>query len=970
MANIVSAESLRRALSDWNKSERLAAHPIRELDVINVRVQALSEPTLQAIAGVVRATILDALLILRQDQKIKFEGYREAVRGEPLLKLHYVEGVPIHKICVEHSISQATYHRYINLELKALSEVLSTHSPAASTTSAQLKQTQLHTPALPAEYLPRQSHINEIVAALTAPTEGNICALVGLPGAGKTTLATDIAGHSVIRQYFPDGVIWMDVGQSGSAERCLREVLEALKPDSFAGLAHPTTEELAHTLHSLLTNRRLLLVIDDVWDLAVAQTLLIGSHISRHLVTTRSPALAYSLAGANVVAINEFTVTEAKDLLMHFLQQGNDAVDLKDESIFPDEALEKMNRLPLTVVLTGRHLRYLQLTRQYQRLGEALHAIDELALPENVDTLDSRIETSLIELGDEASHVAVGLAVFPPKPNTFREHDAVAIAACTANVLNELIDVGLLETWRGRLTMHRAIHDHLRHMRISDLKQAEQRMVRYYIQAFHDGSVFGLEDCANVAEAIRLATQIVDPDAEAELIHSTAWLFEEAGQIDQLSQWVEHAQSRKPVEQHALELSAEAARLTWLHGYTEEAIQQLETCKGEAHRSGFEDVVAECQHTLAYIQVERAQDEVGFTNVDQALKIASPAKQQKLAKKEIAAVRQLVMRSRLDGLRSMMARVVVKLAGKHADRSDVVLAHVVVAWLDYLNGDIETSEARLKAALTSPHTLAHPLIASIANGALARLCCFEGRYTEAVSYALKCIEPATRGASPEFTALAYDVLGTTCMASSNMSDAHRWFDEGLAFTNSHHNPLLKAALLTSKSELHRRQNHLQRAQTTAEAAMQIAELATDPIMRCAAATAVAATASAQGRLEEADLLFSRAREVGVLDTAKANHWSALQFHLHFAQLQLRKQKWRDADITVQTTLALAQQLHAPAYEGRAWFDRAQVALMEGNVENASQFGRRGLEVLTQIGHTDATEVGKWLFENKLTGRAE
>jgi tetratricopeptide (TPR) repeat protein len=747
----------------------------------------------------------------------------------------------------------------------------------------------------------------------------------------------------------------------------LREVLEALKPDAFAGLTHPKNEELTHILRDLLANKRLLLVIDDVWDLAVAQALLIGSHTSRHLVTTRSPALAYSLAGANVIAINEFTVTEAKVLLMHFLQQGNKAIDLNDESIFPDEALEKMNRLPLTVMLTGRHLRYLQLTRQYQRLGEALHALDELALPENVDTLDSRIETSLIALGSAAARVAGCLAVFPPKPNTFREHDAVAIADCSANVLNQLIDVGLLESWRGRLTMHRAIHDHLKHMRISDLKQTQQRMVRHYSQAFHDGSVFGLEDCANVAEAIRLATQIVDSDEEAKLIHSAAWLFEEAGQIGQLSKWVEHAQSRKPVEQHALKLNAEAARLAWLLGHTEEAIQQLATCMSEAQRSRLEDVVAECQHTLAYIQVEQAQDEAGFAGVDQALKRASPAEQQKLAKKEIAAVRQLVMRSRLDGLRSMMARVVVKLAGNYADRSDVVLASAVVAWLDYLNGEIETSESRLKAALTSPHTLAHPLIASITNGALARLCCFEGRYTEAVSYALKCIEPATRDASPEFTALAYDVLGTTSTATSNLTDAHRWFDDGLAFTNSHHNPLLKAALLTSKSEFHRRQNHLQLAQLTAEAGMRIAELAADSIMRCAAVTAVAATASAQGRLEEADLLFARAREAGALDTPKANPWSALQYHLHYAQHAMRKHEWNDADVELQNTLALAQQLQAPAYEGRAWHARAQIALITGHVENAARYGRRGLELLTQIGHADAAEVGKWLFENKLTG---
>lgn len=974
MSNYISTELIRRAFVDWHKPDQLAAHAICNADAIAARIQALPEQHPQAIAGVVREVLLDALHVLQTEQTIKVGSYREAVRDKSLLVWRYIEGNSIAGICEALSISQPTYYRYTVLELNTLAEILQVQlqslsmSPAAQTKD----RTPLHlnVPDLPQAYLPRHTYIDQLVENLTASTNAGFCALVGLPGVGKSTLATAIVHHPTIQQHFPDGVIWMDVGQHGSAERCLKEMLEALKPDGLHTPVHSTAEELTHSLRSLLATKRLLLVIDDVWDLAIAQALSVGSPASVHLVTTRSPALAYSIAGANVIKINEFSVDETKALLTQFIQSGSRITETSEAIGFSDETIERMNRLPLAIVLTGRHLRYLKLTQQHQRMEDTLHSLGELVLPQNVDTLNNRIEHSLKELGVEATTAAACLAIFPPKPNTFREYDAMGVADCTPALLDQLVDVGLLEAWRGRLAMHKAIHDHLIHNHGQHIQQAQKRIVGHYTKSFEKGPAPGLEDCANVAVAMQTAISQAGAEAQAELLHDAAWLFEEAGLTKALSGWIEEAQRKGVHGQQALELSAEAARLSWLNGHSSEAIQQLEACIIEAQQDGFKEVVAECWHTLAYIQVEQEQDEAGFADVDNVWEIASTASQQRLAKSEIAAVRQLVMRSRLDSLRSMMARVVVKLAGKHADRADVVLASAVVAWLDYLNGEVDNAEARLRAALASPYTRTHPLIAAITNGALARLCCFEGRYIEADAFAHKCIEPATREASPEFTALAYDVLGLTHVATGNVRDAHRWFDEGLAFTNSHHNPLLKAALLTSKSELFLRQGFLQQAESTAVMANQIAALATDPIMRCAAATVLAACSSAQVRIDEADALFAHARDAGALDTSKANSWSALQYQLHYAHHALRKQNWDAAEDALQATLALARQLHAPAYEGRAWYERAQIALMKGNADDASHLGRRGLELLTQIRHVDATEIGKWLFENKLTGHEE
>lgn len=976
MTELFSVDNLRRAFSDWHRPVQLAKNPVCKLDAIARRISELPNQQPHAIAGVVHTVLLHALHTMQRDQWVHAEHYRDVVRGKSLLELHYVEQQSVLRICTEHHISQATCFRYFKLEFEALVGVLEagvTNASIHKQSTSPSSHTQLdpRIPDLPADYLPRTALTDNVVTALTTRTGANTVALVGLPGAGKTTLATAIANYDAIHQHFPDGVLWMDMGQDSNAERCLREWLINLNVDATFGNPSQSREALSRALRAALSTKRVLIIIDDVWDVSAALALIVGSRASRHLVTTRSPALAYALASTNVIDVDELAVNEAKHLLGSFLQGSRRTNGELEQVALSDASVEGMNRLPLSVVLAGRHLRYLRNTQQHQRFVEVLKHLDTLALPQSADTLDSRIVTSVEALSEDMANAAACLAAFPPKPNSFRADDALAIADCTRNVLDHLIDAGLIESWRGRMTMHRAINHYFAERHPDILKLAARRMITHYSSIIHkEDSTLGLEDCANIATAVRHASTDAGAEAEVDLIWHAAWLFEEAGQLDDLSGWITHAKQRRLTDQQALMLSAEAARLTWLRGHADDSVAQLEACMMEARRLGMDDVYTQCEHTLSYIQVEHEEDEAGFAGAQNALLSVPPTARHTLAQSEIAAVRQLVMRSRLDNLRSTMARVVVKLAGNHAGRADVVLAGAVVAWLDYLNGDVSTTEARLREALQSPHALTHPLIAAITNGALARLCCFEGRYDEAETFAAKCIDPATREASPEFTALSHDVLGLSSLAADNLEDAHRWFLEGLTFTTSHRNPMLRSALLTSMCQFHLRKGDLESARQDAEQSMQIADLATDPIMRCASRTMASVVASASENFNEADRLFDLAREAGAIGTAKENRWSALQFHLHHAEHAMRKHAWDAADHEAKLAVSLAQQLCARAYVGRAWMAQAQIAFSTGDLVRASQYGQQGWEILTRIGHAAAANAGKWLFDNKLTGREE
>jgi hypothetical protein len=71
------------------------------------------------------------------------------------------------------------------------------------------------------------------------------------------------------------------------------------------------------------------------------------------------------------------------------------------------------------------------------------------------------------------------LSLFPPKPASFSEEAALAVTAASVEVLDRLVDVGLLESRGGdRYSLHQIICDYARAIPRS-AALAEQRLVAY-----------------------------------------------------------------------------------------------------------------------------------------------------------------------------------------------------------------------------------------------------------------------------------------------------------------------------------------------------------------------------------------------------------------------------------------------------------------------------------------------------------
>ncbi|WP_198152737.1 NB-ARC domain-containing protein [Pseudofrankia sp. DC12] len=118
-----------------------------------------------------------------------------------------------------------------------------------------------------------------------APTRSErVVGLVGMGGAGKSTLARALLADAAVQETYPDGLLWVSVGQNPDLASALGHVSSALgDPDPVTDLAAGRER-----LRRLLGAGRRLLVLDNVWDADVTRAFDLGVPGVRVLATTRN----------------------------------------------------------------------------------------------------------------------------------------------------------------------------------------------------------------------------------------------------------------------------------------------------------------------------------------------------------------------------------------------------------------------------------------------------------------------------------------------------------------------------------------------------------------------------------------------------------------------------------------------------------------------------------------------------------
>jgi DNA-binding SARP family transcriptional activator len=154
------------------------------------------------------------------------------------------------------------------------------HGPTATAvpTPAQL-------PADIPDFVGRREVLSQLVELLERADGPNLCALHGLRGMGKTTLAVHLA-HGV-RGRYPDGQLFVDLGGVTARSADPNEILgRFLRSIGCPGELPQRLEERAALWRSYVNGKRLLIVLDNATDKDQVRHLLPGSPGSAAIVTS------------------------------------------------------------------------------------------------------------------------------------------------------------------------------------------------------------------------------------------------------------------------------------------------------------------------------------------------------------------------------------------------------------------------------------------------------------------------------------------------------------------------------------------------------------------------------------------------------------------------------------------------------------------------------------------------------------
>ncbi|WP_033261308.1 AfsR/SARP family transcriptional regulator [Amycolatopsis vancoresmycina] len=299
------------------------------------------------------------------------------------------------------------------------------------------------------DFTGREAELAELTTVLGAGGGVPVAVLSGEPGAGKSTLAVRAAHR--LRAQFPDGQLYVPL-----AGRDIGEVLaDLLRALGVPGPAVPDdVRARAAVFRGRLSDRRVLVVLDDAVDPGHVRTLLPGTPGCAVLVTSRRRLSG--LAGAHRLALGPLSGADAAELLDRLA-----GARVARERADAERIVTACARLPLALRIAGSRLAI----RPHLRLGELADRLED-----EVRRLD---ELTVSDLAVRSSIALSYEGLRPPARRAFRLIGRCRLADLPAwavttlvddpdadEAVEELVEASLLEargpdpTGEGRYRMH------------------------------------------------------------------------------------------------------------------------------------------------------------------------------------------------------------------------------------------------------------------------------------------------------------------------------------------------------------------------------------------------------------------------------------------------------------------------------------------------------------------------------------
>src|SRR5581483_11903317 len=276
---------------------------------------------------------------------------------------------------------------------------------------------------------------------------------------------------------FYDGVLWVGLGPKPQVAEAMSTWMTILEITSTEAQALTTLDAMAHWLHQRLRERQMLLIIDDAWKVSDARAFQVGGSKCVHVLTTRSPLLAYTFAPDHVTSLPPLSETASIHLLACLAPQVSEQYPQEVQAL-----VQPSGGLPLALTLLGRlvHVHSLhgsprRLLRTLQRLGHDIQTRFQVGASLSIEdsrpgfpvgtelSLHTALEVSVQQLPPPAQKALQGLAVFAPTPQSFSEEAALAICDISDATFDALVDSGLVERCQqDRYQIHQTILDYAR----------------------------------------------------------------------------------------------------------------------------------------------------------------------------------------------------------------------------------------------------------------------------------------------------------------------------------------------------------------------------------------------------------------------------------------------------------------------------------------------------------------------------
>ncbi|MGA5703110.1 AfsR/SARP family transcriptional regulator [Peterkaempfera bronchialis] len=287
------------------------------------------------------------------------------------------------------------------------------------------------------------------------PGSGPIAVVAGLAGVGKTFLAVAAAQH--LAPNFPDGVLYIDLrGFSTLEPEEVASVLVRFLNDLRTTPATVNVDGLVSAYRSALSDRRVLVVLDNARDEAQVRPLLPGQGRSAAIVTSRRRLEGLVVKeGAKPIDLAPLDRHEAGELLKASL--GEERMGLARP--FAGSLLDYCSGLPIALRIVSAQIGRRQpqdLPGVVRRLLEERSGLRPLDLRTDELNVSSLLESSYRLLPTPAAKLLWQLSVHPGPTISWRAIQALGHDHATVGrSLDDLIDMSLVtEPTLDRYAMH------------------------------------------------------------------------------------------------------------------------------------------------------------------------------------------------------------------------------------------------------------------------------------------------------------------------------------------------------------------------------------------------------------------------------------------------------------------------------------------------------------------------------------